>query len=91
MPRRRKTSDPAAPGTLFECFMCQRPKQCGGGIWEAHYVPSWQLLLCNSCRLANHDGIVPMSPHGQRLVTHLQAHAISIGLNSRGWIAIPLP
>lgn len=90
MPRRRYSSEWVPSDALFECFLCQRPKQCGGGIWEAHYVPSWHLLLCNSCRSANHDGIVPTSTHGQRLVEHLRARDITIELNSRGWIPIPL-
>ena len=63
------------------CFLCKR-----AGAGSA--VSQWGgIRICNTCRLSNHDGVVPMSyPH---LKEHLESLGLEVKLNAKGWIDIP--
>ncbi len=72
---------------MYDCFLCQRPYQQGPHIHNGRRVPAWDILLCNTCRSGNWDGIV-LSAH-PRLQKHLEERGIPIKLNDAGHLPIP--
>lgn len=69
------------------CFLCQQKIKLGPHRYEGRNIPAWGILICNNCRRANHDGIVPSTyPH---LIKHLDDQNIDYQLNAEGWIDIP--
>ena len=72
---------------MSECFLCKRPIQVGPHRYEGSRVPAWDIMVCDICRRANWDGIVPSThPH---LIRHLESRGIKIKLNAKGWLDIP--
>jgi|ERR1041385_5539913 len=72
---------------MAKCFLCKRQFQYGADIYEGIRVRAWHVMVCNQCRRANHDGIVP-TVHPD-LVGHLRLHGIQPTMNSKGWICWP--
>jgi hypothetical protein len=72
---------------MIECFLCGDMFQFGPGIYRGRKVAAWNIMVCNGCRTANHEGIVP-SAH-PRLVQHLNELGIRPKINSEGWICWP--
>jgi hypothetical protein len=77
----------AADAPKFKCLLCDRSVAMGGGRWEARYVQAWDLIACDVCYSANHDGIVPGTY--SRFQAHLKAKGINPPLNENGWIDWP--
>ena len=73
--------------TMTACFLCKRQVQVGPHRYEGRNVPAWNVFICDTCRSANWDGVVPGTyPH---LIEHLKSHRIEIKLNAKGWLDIP--
>ncbi len=70
-----------------QCFMCQSHVPFGNGNYQAKRILPWDIMVCDTCRQGNWDGIVPSSyPH---FVKHLQDCGLSFELNKKGWIEWP--
>ena len=51
------------------CFLCKRPFEFGPLRAEGRGIHEWEIIVCQSCRIGNWDGIPPLSyPH---LIEHL--------------------
>lgn len=72
---------------MYDCFLCQRPFQCGPHVYNGRPIPDWGIEMCNTCIKSNWDGIVP-STH-PRLIEHFKANGLTPKLNASGWIIIP--
>jgi hypothetical protein len=72
----------------YQCLCCLGKFECGGSSWPISPVRAWaDAMICNKCRSANWDGIVPTTYHA--LAAHLKAHGITPQENVRGWWPIP--
>ena len=72
---------------MTDCFMCKRPVQVGPHRYDGRNVPAWNVFICDGCRRANWDGLVPETyPH---LIEHLKSKGIDVKLNAKGWLDIP--
>ena len=72
---------------MTDCFLCKSAFQFGPHRYEGCRVPAWDIMICNICRSANWDGVVPGSfPH---LIEHLEKRGIDYQLNDKGWFSIP--
>ena len=78
-------SDDSIP--KYKCGLCGNTVMMGGGRWDGKYIKAWDLVACNGCRSANHDGIVPGTYPA--LHRHLEAKGITPQLNQSGWIVWP--
>ena len=72
---------------FYECFMCERRFQFGRYIYDGHYIPDWDVNICNRCRQNNWTGIDP-AEH-PRTVQLLKYRSVPIKLNARGRLEIP--
>jgi hypothetical protein len=70
-----------------DCFLCKRSFKIGPHLYEGKRIPSWNIMICDTCRDSNWDGIVPNSH--KDLVEYLEVQGIEIHLNEKGWINIP--
>jgi hypothetical protein len=65
----------------MSAFLCDEPFEFGQPIYCGKRVPAWDIMVCNDCLAANHDGIVPEAyPH---LAKHLEVRDLQ---NAEGWI-----
>jgi hypothetical protein len=68
------------------CIVCEQPRIFGPHRYDAHRVRGWDVMICNSCRNGNWDGIVP----NDALLERLKAAGVTkIQYNEKGWIPIP--
>jgi hypothetical protein len=72
---------------FYECFMCERRFQFGRYIYDGHYIPAWDVNICNRCRQNNWTGIDP-AEH-PRTVELLKYRSVLIKLNAKGRLEIP--
>lgn len=89
MGRKRYTRMDDPHAIFVNCFLCQRKVQCGPHRYEGRNVRKWDVWICDACRSGNWDGVVVSSPHGKRLIEHLQAKNIPYKLNGDGHLPIP--
>lgn len=69
------------------CFLCKKNCQVSHHIYEGRQVPAWGIFICDGCRSANWDGIVPSTyPH---LIEYLKSRGVPVDLNEKGWLNIP--
>ena len=73
--------------TFYNCFLCNQPFQFGPHAYNGRPVRAWDVMLCDRCLRANHDGIV-LDEH-PRLAALLRERGITIELNEKGWLPIP--
>jgi hypothetical protein len=85
MLRTERTSD--GYKHFLQCDLCRREFQFGPGRYAGRKVVSWNILVCERCEAANHDGLVPQS-HPD-LMKRLADRGVEVRLNSRGWLSIP--
>jgi hypothetical protein len=53
--------------------LCKRPFEFGQLRAEGRRIHEWEIMVCQSCRIGNWDGIPPLSyPH---LIEHLARKA----------------
>ena len=71
----------------YECLLCGGTVLMGGGIWEGVPVNAWELVVCDTCKAANHDGIMPGTY--PQLEAHLKAKGITPSRNERGFYNWP--
>lgn len=74
--------------TLLECSLCNRWFQFGEHVYKGRNITSWDAQICDGCLAANYDGIMP-EKHPV-FMQNLRARGISISLNQKGWLDIPL-
>lgn len=76
-----------APSPSEQCFLCGQPFRSGPQVYGGRRIPAWDIMVCNTCRSGNWDGIVPGTrPH---LLPYLQSKGIAVTLNAKGWIPWP--
>jgi hypothetical protein len=72
---------------MCACFLCKREFQFGPHRYDGRRIPTWDIMVCDTCYQGNHDGIVPNTyPH---LPEYLRSLAITIQTNDKGWIPFP--
>ena len=70
-----------------DCGLCGNRRQQGAQHMQGRNVPGWGMWICNRCREANHDGIVPES--NAEFMARLRARGVPLQLNAIGWLKIP--
>ena len=70
-----------------DCGLCGDRRGAGGHHMQGRNVPDWGVWICNKCRDANHDGIVPES--NTEFLRKLRARGVPLQLNALGWVKIP--
>ena len=74
-------------GIMIECFLCRSKFPFGPHTYNGSKIRAWGIMVCDTCRRSNWDGVVPSNyPH---LVDYLQSQGLDIPLNDNGWISIP--
>lgn len=82
----RKSQDSEFKITM-PCFLCGNQFQFGPHAYRGRRIPSWSVMVCNTCYAANHDGIVPNSyPH---FMPYLKSLNINVQRNKKGWVDWP--
>jgi hypothetical protein len=71
-----------------DCDLCGHKFPFSNGKYYGKKIANWDMMLCDICRKANWDGIVPETYPG--FVRKLHALGIEVKLNDKGWIDIPL-
>ena len=70
-----------------DCGLCGQRRQEAASAYQGRNVAAWGLWICNDCRAANHDGIVPES-HAE-FIAGLRARGVTLDYNALGWLKIP--
>jgi hypothetical protein len=83
---RRRASDDELK-FFDDCFLCLRAFRVGPHLYEGRRVAAWNIMLCDSCRRSNWDGIV-LDSH-PRLAEHLAREGVAVSRNAKGWLPIP--
>jgi hypothetical protein len=69
---------------MYDCFLCSGRFQFCLGRYAGKPINAWDIMVCESCYRANHDGIVPGTyPH---LIEHLKSRGMAVAPNAKGWI-----
>lgn len=72
----------------YRCVCCGVSYEVGNGRYPVRPVKAWaNALICDTCRSANWDGIVPSTY--PMLQAHLTANNIQPVENTDGWWPIP--
>ncbi len=72
----------------YTCLCCGTSYEVGAGSYPIRSVKAWaDANICDNCRSANWDGIVPTTYF--RLRAHLAKHGIVPAENEKGWWDIP--
>jgi hypothetical protein len=58
MTRARSQSFAEKHAIFYPCFLCNQPFQFGPHPYNGQPVRAWDVMLCDRCLRANHDGIV---------------------------------
>ena len=80
-------SEPIDPAFSQTCFLCNRPFQFGRGMYHGKNIPDWGIMICDTCKSGNWDGIV--LEHHPKLRDWLVARGIEYSFNAKGWLDIP--
>ena len=75
------------PNLFYECFLCKRQFQFGRYVYDGQYIPAWRIIVCNTCRLTNYNGIDPVQH--PRLLQLLHKERVRVRLNRHFLIDIP--
>jgi hypothetical protein len=87
MARDRNRTSVDKDAIMYDCFLCERPFQFGPHIYNGEMIPTWGVIVCQSCLRANEDGIV-LEDHS-RLKALLRDRGIIAELNAKGWLPLP--
>lgn len=70
--------------SFYKCELCGTEYQMGKGIYNGKVLNHYQLNVCNTCYIGNHDGWSPMVE--QAFETHLKKNGIPLRIrNENGY------
>ena len=87
----RKSSSravPIDPNFAETCFLCEQQFQFGMHVYDGKHVADWGIMVCNSCKNGNWDGIV--LEHHPKLRRLLNEKGVEYKLNAKGWLDFPV-